>query len=313
MVNNQASMSSPPEVWAAVLETLNYIVGEANAPSGLYVQRGGRSELGWAHTGWPNLRCTAVAVGSDAIFLGAGNGVSRWDGAAWRVTTDWRVTEVLDLAIDPFAPSTLLAATAYGVDRTLDAGESWTRLPAPGPHTNATFTSSLVHDVERRGRVLIGTEDGLFESTTGGDAWQALGPRVAVRALRQSLARPSVWLAGTVGHGPLVSHDGGHTWRASAGMPPLYAVALGAPDRMAVGGYRSGVWWSDDGGEQWARASSASADRLDTVSVHALAFDPSSSERLWLGTVGDGVYTHEGGAWHDAGLPETTVSAFAFS
>ena len=116
MVNNPTVSIPQRTLFAAVLETRNYIVGEANAASGLYR----RSERGWSHTGWQNLRCAAVAVEEaepETLFLASGNGVlrSRDGGTTWRVTTDWRVAEVLDVALDPFAPGSLYAASAYGV------------------------------------------------------------------------------------------------------------------------------------------------------------------------------------------------------
>ena len=116
---------------AAILETRNYVVGEANAPSGLYR----RTHVGWTHLGWRNLRCAAVAVNAatpGTVFLASGNGVLRSHdrGATWRVTTDWRVAEVLDVALDPFTSGSVYAASAYGVWHSFNEGETWMPLPA---------------------------------------------------------------------------------------------------------------------------------------------------------------------------------------
>lgn len=312
MVNNSL-VACPRSLYAAVLETRNYIVGEANAPSGLY-QHG---EEGWVHAGWRNLRCTAIALTADpdTLFLGAGNGVlrSRNGGITWRVTTDWRVAEVLGLALDPEAAGSLYAASAHGVWHTANHGDTWCALPAPAARPNATFTAALVLDRQRPGRLVIGTADGLYESEDRGQKWRSIGPRVAVRALEQSATHPNVWLAGTDESGALVSTDSGATWSVRVAEATIYAVAIDPADvqRMAAGGYETGVLCSVDGGMTWERR----AIDAPTQTLHALAFDPDGSGRLWLGTVGEGVVVTDdlGQTYATAGLPETTVYDFAFA
>jgi len=296
---------------AAVLETRNYVVGSANAPSGLYRH----TAAGWAHEGWRNARAAAVARDASAVFVASGNGVlrSRDGGTGWRVTTDWRVCEVLDVALDPFAPGRVVAATAHGLWHSPDGGETWEALPAAGSHSNATFTPALALDARRPGRIVIGTEDGLFESSDDGRTWRAIGPRVPIRALAQSAAAPGLWLAGTDGHGVLRSTDDGATWSAHAGGSTAYAVAIDPTDpaRLAAAGIGAGLWQSTDGGQHW----SYQPLDLPALALHALAFDPDRAGRLWLGTVGEGVFVTDdlGATCRDAGLPEATVYALAFA
>ena len=312
MVNVSSVMSARP-FYTAVLETRNYVVGANNAPSGLYR----RTATGWVHAGWQNLRCAGLALDPttpETIFLASGNGVlrSRDGGATWRVTTDWRVAEVLGVALDPFAPGALYAASAYGVWHSRDDGDAWAALPAPAPYPNATCTLALVPDAEEEGRLVIGTEDGLFESENGGRTWEPLGPRVAVGALAQSAARAEVWLAGTAGYGLLASTDGGRTWVPKAEGATVYAVAIDPtdPQRLAAAGYETGLWFSTDGGAHWHQR----ALDVPAQAFHALAFDPDYAGRLWLGTVGYGVFVTDdlGQTCEDAGLPETTLYDFAF-
>lgn len=303
----------PLTLHAAVLETRNYIVGAANAASGFYR----RDDGAWTHAGWRNVRCFGLAVDErdpTTIYLAGGNGVlrSRDGGASWRVTTDWRVAEVLGVALDPFASGSVYAATAYGPWHSADDGETWRPLPAPGAQPNATFTTVLVPDAERSGRLLIGTEDGLFDSTDGGQRWTATGPRVPIRALAQSPHRPEVWLAGTEDHGLLRSADGGASWTAACDGATVYAVAFdpAEPSRLAGAGFGTDLLASDDGGATWTKRP------LDVPApaLHALAFDPDAPGRLWLGTVGAGVFTTDdlGATCEDAGLADTTLYAFAF-
>lgn len=298
---------------AAVLETRNYIVGAANAASGFYR----RAASGWAHAGWQNVRCFGLALNPrdrQEVFLACGNGVlrSRDGGASWRVTTDWRVTEVLDVALDPFTPDSVYAATAYGPWHSADGGEAWEPLAAPGPHPNATFSTAIVPDAERPGRLLLGTEDGLFVAPHGGQHWTATGPRVPIRALAQSPHRPEVWLAGADDHGLLLSDDGGATWASACDGATVYAVAFDPtePQRMAASGFGTDLLLSEDGGMSWT----ARPFDLPAPALHALAFDPDAPGRLWLGTVGAGVFTTDdlGATCGFAGLAETTLYDLAF-
>ena len=314
MTNKPDSSSASRTLFAAVLETKNYIVGEANAPSGLY--RRGEGE--WTHTGWRNLRCAAVAVDASTpktIFLASGNGVlrSRDGGTTWRVTTDWRVAEVLDVMLDPFQAGAVFAASAYGLWHSADAGESWDALPPAAPYPNATFTPALALDRTQPGRLLVGTEAGLFVSEDAGQSWTSVGPRMAVRALEQSETQPAVWLAGTDGAGILRSADGGATWSASESGATIYAVALDPSDprRMAATGFETGLLVTTDGGASWTQRPLD----IEAQALHALAFDPDGSGRLWLGSVGEGVFFTDdlGLTCEDAGLPETTVYDFAFA
>ncbi len=314
MVNKGGDSILQRTLFAAVLETRNYIVGEDNAPSGLYRRDGS----GWTHLGWRNLRCAAVTVSESApetVFLASGNGVlrSRDGGATWRVTTGWRVAEVLDVAFDPFTPRAVVAASAYGLWHSPDEGDTWTALPAAAPYPNATFAPTLSLDHDRPRRVLIGTGDGLFESDDGGQTWRPVGPRVAVRTLEQSAAHSELWLAGTDDHGLLLSTDSGATWSVNEEGTTIYAIALDPtePQRMAAAGYETGVLLSTDGGAHWRKQSLD----IPARALHALAFDPDGSGRLWLGTVGEGVFVTDdlGQTCEDAGLPETTVYDFVFA
>ena len=299
-------------LYAAVLETRGYVVGSANAPSGLHRHEDSGS---WTHLGWQNVRAFGVAASPEGtLYLAAGNGVFRSTdgGTSWRITTGWRITEVLHVVVDPFDAATVYAATSYGVWRSPDRGDSWTKASNGIPEPSATYTPALVADQSQQGRLIVGSERGLFETTNGAQHWTPTGPRkVAIRDLRQSPATPDLWLAGTEEHGVLLSDDGGASWQNLDDFPgPLFAVALDPhdPRTMAVGGYRTGLLLSDDGGAHWDRVAA------DAPSIHALAFDPDTPDRLWMGTIEEGVFylDKDGFTLHNAGLPEATVRELLF-
>ncbi len=242
-----------------------------------------------------------------------GSCVAADEGASWRVTTGWQITEVLDVAVDPNAPGHVVLASAYGVWRSPDRGETWTQSndgiePLP-------FTQSIAVDRTHAGRVIVGSEHGLYLSTDGAQHWTPVGPRdVPIRSVRQSVAEPSRWLAGTQDHGVLRSTDGGATWQSASGAlaeETIYAVAFDPtdPNRVAAMGFHTGCYVSTDGGRRWHRT-----EGLADASVHALAFDPVQPGRIWAGTIGDGVFSSDDGGrtWAHRGLAGATVYELAF-
>jgi ligand-binding sensor domain-containing protein len=69
---------------------------------------------------------------------------------------------------------------------------------------------------------------------------------------------------------------------------------------MAAGGWDSGVWVSEDGGETWI-------DRgvgLPSPNVTAVTFDPNVPDRLWVSTFEEGTYYSDdnGKIWVDGNL-----------
>ncbi|MEZ4699010.1 MAG: hypothetical protein R2834_01670 [Rhodothermales bacterium] len=293
-------------LYAAVLETRGYIVGSSNAPSGLHVYTAG---AGWQHRGWTNVRCFGIArhEARSMLFLAAGNGVFRSldDGATWRVMTGWEITEVLDLALDPFDADTLWIATVHGLWRSPDLGETF--LPVH-PRTTQLFCQTLAADRATAGRWFVGTETGLLCTETSGAQWHAPGPHdAAIRAICQSPSDPSVWLAGTEDRGLLHSTDGGRSWATHrpAGCDTFYAVAIhpAHPEILIAGGFDAGVCVSLDGGATWRRT----GDDMPVQHVHALAISPSG--RFVAGTVHGGIYASvdAGASWTFAGLPEATL------
>ena len=291
-------------IYVAVLQTQNYIVGARNAPSGFFRYQ---HDTLWTHLGWKNLRHNGISVASDNheyIFLAAGNGALRTldGGRSWRITTDYHVTEVQDVAISPFASDRVYIATAYGVWRSTDRGDNWTEA---NQGLQPTFTQTIEADWSQDGRVIVGGEGGLFVSTDDGQTWRHIGPDVPVRDVQQCRTNPAIWLAGTEDRGVLISFDGGNNWSFAKGKiarQTIYAVAIDPtnPRNMAAAGYKTGVFLSKDGGKKWKQYKKG----LPVLDIHALCFDLVKPGKIWAGTVGAGVYYSEnsGEQWQYAGL-----------
>jgi photosystem II stability/assembly factor-like uncharacterized protein len=241
----------------------------------------------------------------DVIFLACGNGALRTTDAGknWKITTDWQVTEVLDVAVDPFNTRQIYIATAYGVWRSTDRGETWS---SSNEGLNPKFVQTIETDRRAKYRILIGGENGLFISENRAGNWTHVVPiDIPIRDIQQNFRKPRIWLAGTEDHGVLISRDNGNTWKFAKGnisSETIYAVASdpGNPDRMAAGGFQTGVYVSSDGGKNWTKHS----DGLPVTDIHALIFDPNRKGRIWVGTIGAGVYysDNSGKIWKYAGL-----------
>ena len=305
--------SQQSTVYVAVVSTKVFVVGAANAPTGLFYQKTG-SDTTWGHTGPVNIRNFAAASFAPAagkvMYIGAGNGVHQTTdgGQHWKVTTGWPITEVLWVAPDPVRQEIVYCATPYGVFKTTDGCKSWKEM---NEGLGALFTQCVIVDQQRPDTLYCATEDGAYASYNGGKKWQRLGLSVGgVRVIAQHPKDPNVLFAGTEEFGIYVSRNGGKWWdRSEAGVehPTFYTIAFDPnhTDVMYAGGYTTGVYKSVDGGMSWARKNLG----LEHLNIHGIAVDPVNSDRIYVATLWGGVYRSDdgGGLWHKAGLAGSEV------
>ncbi|MCU0644828.1 MAG: hypothetical protein MUC94_11265 [bacterium] len=297
-------------IYVAVLQTQSYTVGAANPPTGLYRYDG---DTTWTHLGWKNARNFGIAVdpsNPSYLFLASGNGALRSldGGQNWKITTDWRMTEILDIVMAPQNTDQVYLASAYGIWRTTDQGETW--MPA-SQGLKPTFVQTIAVDRSTPDRILAGGEGGLFESIDGAENWTKSNiENTIILDLAQSPSAPQYWIAGTEDKGVLLSADNGKSWKFAAGKiasQTIYAVAFnpGDPKRMAAGGFQTGVFISSDGGNSWSQHKKG----LSSLDIHALAFDLEKSNRIWIGTLGAGMFFSDdlGIIWTFAGLRGSDV------
>lgn len=208
----------------------------------------------------------------QTIFVGTENvGILRSsDGGVNWVPVNTGLTDrcVNALALSPgFAIDGIaLAATAGGLFRSEDAGETWTLAGAigstlcvavPPPPTSGDF------DIDLQRVALAGTAHlGIFRSADGGQHWEAANTGLAARllvalAISPDFAADQTLFSCGLEEGIHRSQDGGHTWSAvNAGLTSLEAAGLAisptfARDRVVVAATATGVAISRNGGDSW--------------------------------------------------------------
>ncbi|MDB6167249.1 MAG: hypothetical protein JWM88_113 [Verrucomicrobia bacterium] len=283
--------------------------------SGIYL----RGEDGkWTLFGPRILGVTSLAMSpadSQVLLLASADGIVRTNdgGKSWRKVTGWEVADVRSIVFDPRDPRKVYAATTWGPLRSEDGGDTWA-LAEKG--LTKLYCQTIVADTARPGRVLLGTEDGVYLSTNRAASWRrARFPTASVLRLAQSAADPKLVAAVTQGHGAWLSRDAGRSWSAtdlSTATANLYALALSPHDaaQMAIGGWGAGVRVSADGGQNWSDRTAG----LPARNIFVLAFDPDAKGRLWASTFEEGTFYSDdlGATWHDGGLYGAYASDFVF-
>lgn len=304
------------QLYAAVAMTRAQKNSSTPTDSGLYLRQANGE---WSHFGPRVLGIYSLGVqpGSDGqvILVASGDGILRTTdaGKTWRLTTGWDVMDVRTFAFNPTNPDEVYASTCWGPLRSTDGGATWQHAQAG---LNLLFSQSIVADSQTPGRVLLGTEDGIYLSRNGAKTWvRTDSPPATALRMAQSAADPQLMLAGTQGRGAWVSRDAGETWaqvdRVSE-QSNLYAAALDVHDAdlMAVGGWGTGVRVSDDGGVTWTDRSAG----LPVKDVFILAFDPDVPGRLWVSIFEESFYFSDdlGKTWQEGGLYGSLGFDFVF-
>jgi photosystem II stability/assembly factor-like uncharacterized protein len=220
-----------------------------------------------------------VAATGPLFTAGGERGVyvSTNAGQTWSLVLpgDNATTGASDVQIDPIDPSRVYAVMwdhlrvpdfrryggpGSGIYRSTDGGTSWQRLsgglPPPGPNVGRIGLGMAPSDPNRLYAIYIdavGVFTGFFASTNGGDSWTQL-PNSS--ALSGSQSTYGWWFA--------------RIWVDPA--DPLRVFVAGVP--LVV---------STNGGSSWTSQGSVHADQ------HAMAWDPNSAGRVYLGNDG-GVY-----------------------
>jgi hypothetical protein len=123
----------------------------------------------WSQLGWKHVKCYSVAVAryGRIIYQACGNGLLKSSdaGQSWKIMTDWRHAEVMDVATDPRDSRRVYLATAHGLWRSTDGGETWR---ASSDTSKPFFATRIVIDPRRPGHLIAAANSALYRSTDYG-------------------------------------------------------------------------------------------------------------------------------------------------
>ncbi|RME01076.1 MAG: hypothetical protein D6814_02255 [Calditrichaeota bacterium] len=288
------------------------IQSQKNPVVGLFATRD--RGMSWRHLGWTYTKCFSVAISEvnrqKTFYLACGNGVqiSTDNGRMWKLATGWNITECLKVAVDRQNPDIIYTATAYGIFKSTDGGQTWQE---KNKGLTSTFTPTILIDPKNPQRLFCATEAGVHRSDNAGDLWEPTGLwGLGVRTIVQNVRHPNILVAGTENDGIFISTDYGKTWQQkNHGLThkTVYALALSPqnPQLIFAGTFQGGVFKTLDSGQQWWPMN----HNLGNLDIHALLIDPLDTNTIYAGTLNDGVWlTTDGGKnWEFIGLETSQV------
>lgn len=308
---------------------------------GLGVQKSLNGGLTWqpVNSGLENLYIQSLAMRPDgsALYAGTyGNGIYRSEdgGASWQAMNTGLIKEFIayDIEIDPANSQRMFSAgrkqgtfvngcCLYGlIYRSTDGGGNWTEVwnaMTPFP-TRGDYSYDVDIDPNNSNTVYFTAhEHGVYQSTNGGDSWQAIQASPLELSARKLAINPnqSATLYNSTYNvvGLYKSTNGGSSWNASRyGLPgTVFGFALtlnpAAPDTLYLGTGANGVYKSTDGAASWSPSGLSSNFIWD---IQLAADNPA---HLFSGTGGNGLqYSSNGGAsWEgrSEGIFNTNITA----
>ena len=241
-------------------------------------------------------------------------------GATWKATGPTGISFVA-LAIDP--TGTVYGATSGGVFKSSDGGGTWTAANqglsnvsvsalAIDPSAPETLYAGASHVTDCPESICSSTA--LFKSADGGRTWKAFDAGLpkpsSVAALCVDPTAPNTIYAGLGGGGIFKSTDAGAAWQAvNLGLTDISVehLALAATGTLYAAAYGSGLFKSDGGGT-WELTGPT------PFGISSVAVDPSVADRVYIGTVSDGLLAStDGGRSWDVVHPSDGLSVYSIA
>lgn len=271
------------------------------------------------HVGFSHIRTFAATYDPrepDTLWVSVLDGVLRGRdrGKTWRRMTGWDITEPKAILFDLNAPDHIYIGLPDGIGVSRDRGETWQRM---SEGIRRGYTHCLEIDRTKAGRVLAGTELGIYLTEDGARTWKKVQATGKVTYdIRQSPFEPGAYLAVTSTDGALRSKDGGRTWETIQSVPKTHTLHFGHFDphdarRLVICGWEAGVLVSENGGETWTDRS----EGLPNRQIWCVTPDPDFPGRLYAAPYLKPVYVSDdfGRTWSPLCFEKAIVYNFMFA
>ncbi len=228
-----------------------------------------------------------IYFGNDEDSGSSGSGND--DLGDWEPIGDFESSQII-WSISADNDGYILAGTAGGELYRMTDDSNWERL-------NEGMLIGFIWDIEvaSNNDLYIGTEQGIFKSTNGGNTWQ--GPlndlNHDIRALEIDDATGDIYAAAW-GFGIFKLTNGSGDWeQVNNGLTNLIvnSITIDSEGRMFAGTFGGGIYMSTDGGDSWTTTS------MEYNMVWTLAV--TSTDEIYAATYGKGVYrsVDNGATW----------------
>ncbi len=227
-----------------------------------------------------------------AVVAGAGMMRSTDNGASWVLKNNGLGNVTVQCLVINAGGDIFAGTSSQGIFRSTDHGESWVQVNT-GIATNHRNVRALIVKASN-GYIFAGTSAlGLYRSSNNGNSWTPLPTgltgTVAIQAFAVNHASGMIF-AGTDNRHGLRSSDNGNTWTrtdTSSIYNNIRALAVAADGAVVAGAdsansTKRAILRSNNDGENWTLVLAPSS----SVTWFVL----NSSNQIWAGTGGSGVY-----------------------
>lgn len=238
-----------------------------------------------------------------SIFVGTWRQGWRTDdgGKTWKHVDNGMVldTDMFAIHMNPKNPDNIWVATCGWVYNSKNRGDEWTRY-------REGFKNRRIHDVEVDPNddniVYAGSVAGLYRSKDAGTNWELVTDEsIVVNSIGLHPDRPNRIILGTEGDGVYVSNDNGATFtRSNQGLYNVRVATIIADpakkDRLyaavVFGNAASGIYRSENGGEDWSRLSETKLPEILSLVIQNI-----SEPRFLAGTEKGFYWSNDGVTW----------------
>jgi photosystem II stability/assembly factor-like uncharacterized protein len=304
-----------PQIYFSVVgRKVLTVIGQDIYVNGLYLGNG--TDNKWTREGWKNNAINDIEIDANSdgkvIYTACNNGVMRSEdyGKRWKILTDWDVTEVLNVKLDPQNNKIIYAATAFGVWKSNDGGNSWKKKNNGMQPVSQTFIPSLEI---LNNKIFAASADGVLVSSDGGDSWSIAGLKgKEIHEIKKAPYDENILACVTEDHGVYLSKDQGKTWKQiNLGLKTMafYSVVFDPKNKgiMYCGGFKTGIYKTSNFGEKWIQLQNDITDK----DVKVIAIYNENPEIIYTGLFNYGLYkSMDGGnSFSIAGEPDGRIGA----